>query len=62
SKIIHFNLNEKKLEVFLEAKDLFEILTNFKKSSYFSEVKLTGSPIVDPRTKVYRFRLEVALR
>lgn len=62
AKLNSFSLKEKKLILNLEAKDLFEVLTNFKKSPYFSNLKLSSAPLVDPKKKNYRFSLECEVK
>lgn len=62
SRLERFSLREKNLELFLEAKDIFEVLTLMRKNPFFSEFKLSGTPLYDSRKQIYRFRLEVKLK
>ena len=62
SRLERFSLKEKKLELSVSAKDLFEVLSTLRKSSLFSDVKLASSPMLNSRTKEYSFRLEIELK
>ncbi|MEZ0344824.1 MAG: PilN domain-containing protein [Caldimicrobium sp.] len=62
SKLERFSLKERKLELFVISKDLFEVLTNLRKNPRFSQIRLASSPMFDSRNKIYRFRLELELK
>jgi len=62
SRIERFTLKEKSLEIYVEAKDIFEVLSRLRKNPFFSELKLTGTPLFDPYKNLYRFNLKVELK
>mgnify|MGYP001773165684 CR=1 FL=1 len=62
AKIERFSLRERKLEIFVDARDLFEVLSKFRKNPLFSEVKLASSPNLRRSTNTYQFRLEIELK
>lgn len=62
SKLNSFSLKEKKLTLSLTAKDFFETLTIFRKSTLCKDLRLTGAPLFDSRNKDYRFSLECELK
>jgi hypothetical protein len=62
ARIERFTLKEKSLEVYIEAKDIFEVLSRLRKNPFFSELKLTGTPLFDSYKNLYRFNIRVELK
>lgn len=62
SYIRTFELKEKKLNLYITAKDVIEIIKGLRKLEMVKEVKLGSAPIFDPSKKVYSFRVEITLK
>jgi len=62
AKLNSFDLNENKLRLTIEAKELLETLTIFRKESFCKKFELANTPIFDERKRKYQIVLECTLK